>query len=277
MFSVNDFYAADRQALVKLVKLAMGLGIRVGGDARFMVEPRYLSTIAQLVKGERVLEVGFGLCFLTNYLTRYAQWVSACDISLSMLRVVRAMRLTPIDADLFICDALTYTPPLSLTVVSNMPYSITTPLLLRMLTGYGARRLVLTLQREVAMRLTARPGSRDYGRLSVITQCLSNVRVVGTVPPWAFWPSPKVYSAIVELTPLPQPCTDIAALESLTGKVFTQPNKRVIKVLRHFYGLSERNVPRDLMGKRVRDLSISDIVELIKILNDAGKLNLTPK
>ena len=272
MAALNDFYAADKWTLIKLAKSALRLGIKVGGDVHFMVDPSYLNTIAQLIKGEWVLEVGFGLSYLTHYLVKYAQHVYACDVNPVMIKAIKAIGLSEINADLFICDALTYRPPISLTVVSNIPYSITTKLILRMLTDYGARRLVLTLQREVALRLVAKPGSLNYGRLSVIAQCLSSIKVIKHVPPWAFWPRPKVYSTIIELRPLPKPCVNVRALESLTGKLFTQPNKKAFKVLRQFYGLSEEQVPSYLLSKRVRELSIDEVVELVNVLVNMGKI-----
>ncbi|WP_291767708.1 16S rRNA (adenine(1518)-N(6)/adenine(1519)-N(6))-dimethyltransferase RsmA [Caldivirga sp. UBA161] len=272
MVELNDFYAVDKWTLIRLAKSALGLGVRVGGDVHFMVDPWYLNAIAELTKGERILEVGFGLSYLTHYLVKYAQHVFACDVNPMMIKAINAIGLSGVNADLFICDALTYKPPIGLTIVSNIPYSITTRLLLRLLTNYGARRLVLTLQREVALRLAAKPGSTNYGRLSVITQCLSSVKIIKHVPPWAFWPRPKVYSTIVELKPLPKPCVDVKALESLTSKLFTQPNKRAFKVIRQFYGLSEREVPGYLLNKRVRELSIDEVTELVNVLVNMGKI-----
>ncbi|ABW02160.1 16S rRNA (adenine(1518)-N(6)/adenine(1519)-N(6))-dimethyltransferase RsmA [Caldivirga maquilingensis] len=272
MVSLNDFYAVDKWTLIKLAKSALGLGIRVGGDVHFMVDPVYLNTIAQLAKDEKVLEVGFGLSYLTHYLAKYAQHVFACDVNPMMIKAIKAIGLSEVNADLFICDALTYKPPIELTVVSNIPYSITSRLLLRLLTDYGARKLILTLQREVALRLAAKPGSTDYGRLSVITQCLSLVKVIKHVPPWAFWPRPKVYSAIVELKPLPKPCVDVRALESLTSKLFTQPNKKAIKVIKQFYGLREGEAPSYLLNKRVRELSVNEVAELVNVLINMGKI-----
>ncbi|MGC8571092.1 MAG: 16S rRNA (adenine(1518)-N(6)/adenine(1519)-N(6))-dimethyltransferase RsmA [Caldivirga sp.] len=272
MVPINDFYAADKWTLIRLAKSVLKLGVRIGGDVHFMVDPTYLNAIAQLTKGERVLEIGFGLGYLTHYLVKHAQHVFACDVNPIMIKAIKAIGLSRFDADLFICDALTYKPPIGLTVVSNVPYSITTRLLLRLLTNYEARRLVLTLQREVALRLAAKPGSMDYGRLSVVTQCLSLVNIIKHVPPWAFWPRPKVYSTIVELKPLPKPCVDVRALESLTGKLFTQPNKKALKVIRQFYGLREGDLPGQLLNKRVRELSVDEVAELVNMLVNMGKI-----
>jgi len=111
VLGVNDLYAADKWTLIRLAKAAVGLGVRVGGDVHFMVDPVYLNQVAGLTSGDDVLEVGFGLCYLTNYLTKYARRVSACDVNPTMVRVARVLGLIPTDADLFICDALTYTPP----------------------------------------------------------------------------------------------------------------------------------------------------------------------
>lgn len=257
-----------RGDLVRFARLAVAMGIRLGDDVRLMVDTRYLERISSMVVGEDVFEIGFGLGYLTHYLSAKARYVAGCDINPLMYRAIRVLGVDVGDADLFICDALSYTPPRQIVVVSNMPYSITTPLLLRLLISYNMRRGILTLQREVAERLTARAGSRNYGRLSVIAQCMGIIRIVEKIPPSAFIPSPKVYSAIVEITPFNKPCGDIDAIQRLTSKLFTQPNKKVSKVLGQFYGVEPNKIPEDIRDKRVRGLSINDILRLIRILGN---------
>ena len=260
------YIGVTRDYLVKLAKEAVRLGVRVGGGVHFMVEPRYLKTLASLVSGMATLEVGFGLGFLTMYLNQSASHVYACDVDWRMAYAVKALKMPLGDVDLFICDALSFKPARSLAVASNMPYNITSPLLIRLMRDYKPIKLALTVQREVAHRIMAKPGSRNYGRLSVISQCLMNISYIATIPPSAFWPRPRVYSAIVELTPK-EPCGNIDAIEWFTGRVFTQPNRVLRGVLKRVFGEeSLKYTPPELLGKRVRELGLSEVAELAQAL-----------
>src|SRR5439155_275330 len=96
-------------------------------------------------------------------------------------------------------------------VVANLPYSVSTPLLFRLLEeGRRIGRLVLMLQGEVVARLAARPGGKDYGALSIAAQFYCEVRQAFRVPPTCFRPKPRVGSAVVVLTPLPKPRASVA-------------------------------------------------------------------
>ncbi|HHT9141417.1 MAG TPA: ribosomal RNA small subunit methyltransferase A, partial [Candidatus Tripitaka californicus] len=86
-------------------------------------------------------------------------------------------------------------------VVSNLPYSISTPFIIAILTGgLPVECMVLTLQRDIVDRLLARPGTKEYGVLSVIAQLFSDVELLRQLPPEVFWPVPQVESAIVRMT-----------------------------------------------------------------------------
>jgi 16S rRNA (adenine1518-N6/adenine1519-N6)-dimethyltransferase len=116
-------------------------------------------------------------------------------------------------------------------IVANLPYNVATPLLLGWLADIAAfDRLILMFQKEVALRLTAAPGSRDYGRLSVIAQWLTEPKRLFDIPPQAFTPPPKVTSSVVELTPRSAPlAADRRTLERVTAAAFGQRRK----MLRH--------------------------------------------
>lgn len=91
-------------------------------------------------------------------------------------------------------------------VVGNLPYSVSKPILQRLVEARTAlSRMVLTLQKEVAERVVAEPGSRRYGALSILTQLHCDLRLAFTIPPGAFVPPPQVESAVIQLTPLPAP------------------------------------------------------------------------
>ncbi|HXV23544.1 MAG TPA: 16S rRNA (adenine(1518)-N(6)/adenine(1519)-N(6))-dimethyltransferase RsmA [Alphaproteobacteria bacterium] len=120
-------------------------------------------------------------------------------------------------------------------IVANLPYNISTALLVRWLGSIGAfARLTLMFQKEVADRLLARPGSKDYGRLTVLTQWLTVVKPLFNVPAAAFSPPPKVDSTVVQITPRPAPLypADRASLEKITAAAFGQRRKMLRQSLR---------------------------------------------
>src|SRR5690606_32387826 len=117
-------------------------------------------------------------------------------------------RLTVINDDALKIDPLAHlTPPIR--IAANLPYNIGTELLIRWLTPPDWppfwESLTLMFQKEVAERITARPGSKAYGRLALLAQWRTEARIVMTLPPEAFVPAPKVHSAVVQMTALPGP------------------------------------------------------------------------
>jgi 16S rRNA (adenine1518-N6/adenine1519-N6)-dimethyltransferase len=123
-------------------------------------------------------------------------------------------------------------------IVANLPYSVATPLLVGWLKTEPwppwFDRLVLMFQREVALRIVAKPGARDYGRLAVLSQWRTSPRLVLNVPAAAFTPRPKVDSSLVEFLPKEamQPPCDVAALERVTAAAFGQRRKMLRSSLR---------------------------------------------
>ncbi len=124
-------------------------------------------------------------------------------------------------------------------VAANLPYNVATPLLIGWLKGLAAEPsafagLTLMFQKEVALRLAARPRRKDYGRLSVLTQWLTRVQLLFDVPPRAFTPSPKVTSTVVGLEPRggPQFPAKVAALERVTAAAFGQRRKMLRQSLK---------------------------------------------
>ncbi len=124
-------------------------------------------------------------------------------------------------------------------IVANLPYNVATPLLLRWLTALAADPgtivgLVLMFQKEVAERLTAVPGTKAYGRLSIVTQWLCEAQPLFEVPARAFTPPPKVVSTVVGLKPRAQPLAPapMATLERVTGAAFGQRRKMLRQSLK---------------------------------------------
>ena len=129
-------------------------------------------------------------------------------------------------------DALTLDPatlvPAPRRIIANLPYNIATPLLIGWLRRIGDwQALGLMFQKEVAERLVAKPRTKDYGRLSILTQWLTEPDIAFDLPPGAFMPPPKVTSSVVVLRPRSAPLApaDFATLEKVTAASFGQRRK----------------------------------------------------
>lgn len=177
-----------------------------GFGQNFLVDAAVLrATIdaAAVSPADTVLEVGPGLGALTAALAARAGRVVSVELDRRLLPVLaetlapyRNVELVAGDALAFDLDAL---PPGSL-LVANLPYNVATPLIARALESGRFARLVFLVQREVADRLRAAPGSSAYGALSLLVRHFGEARVVRQVRPGAFLPPPKVSSSVVRIT-----------------------------------------------------------------------------
>ena len=146
-------------------------------------------------------------------------------------------RLQVIEGDALEIDPLQFlTPPIR--VAANLPYNVGTELLVRWLTPKDWppywQSLTLMFQREVAHRIVAEPGSKAYGRLALLAQWRADAQIVLNLPPEAFTPPPKVSSAVVHLTALPQPRfpADAAVLNRVVAAAFNQRRKMLRAALK---------------------------------------------
>lgn len=163
-----------------------------------------------------------------------------CIAALADLVDHAAGRLTVIEADALTLDTRDLGPP-PRRVVANLPYNVGTRLLINWLeTLSDYESLTLMFQKEVALRLVAPPGSPDYGRLAVLTTWLAEARLLFDIGPRAFTPPPRVTSAVVRLTPRPQPLhpADPKLLARVTAAAFGQRRKMLRASLKSLGGES---------------------------------------
>ncbi|WJS84432.1 16S rRNA (adenine(1518)-N(6)/adenine(1519)-N(6))-dimethyltransferase RsmA [Paracoccus sp. TOH] len=189
------------------------------------------------LSGCDVIEVGPGPGGLTRGLlaegARHVLAIEKDERALPALAEIAAAypgRLEVVHGDALEVDPLAHlTPPIR--IVANLPYNVGTELLIRWLTPAAWppfwQSLTLMFQKEVAERIVARPGGKAYGRLAVLAQWRSEARIVMTLPPEAFVPAPKVHSAVVQLTALPEPRfpADPAVLNRVVAAGFNQRRK----------------------------------------------------
>jgi len=227
-----------------------GLGARKSLGQNFLLDLNLTGRIARAagdLAGCTVYEVGPGPGGLTRaLLAEGASRVIAverderCLAALADVAAAYTNRLEVIPADALEMDepALFGSSSLPVKVVANLPYNVGTALLIKWLRlpvwpPWWAS-LTLMFQREVALRLVARPSDPDYGRLSILTQWRARPRLLFDVSPKAFVPPPKVTSTIVSITPLDQPVADapLEALEQVTAAAFNQRRKMLRASLR---------------------------------------------
>jgi 16S rRNA (adenine1518-N6/adenine1519-N6)-dimethyltransferase len=191
-----------------------------------------------------------------------------CVAALAELVDAAAGRLEVIEDDALTLD-LTTLACAPRAIVANLPYNVGTPLLLgwlRQIDSY--KSLTLMFQAEVVDRLVAQPGSKAYGRLSVITQHCCDVKRVLAVPARAFTPPPKVDSAVVHLTPRKKrPAIRFEALEAITAAAFGQRRKMLRSSLKALGGedlLAQAGIDPT---RRAEELSVAEFEALARLLN----------
>ena len=196
------------------------------------------------MSGCDVLEIGPGPGGLTRgLLAEGARHVLAIEKDARALPALAEIaeaypgRLTVIHGDALQVDPLAHlTPPIR--IAANLPYNVGTELLIRWLTPKAWppfwESLTLMFQKEVAERITAKPGSKAYGRLALLSQWRADARIVMSLPPEAFVPAPKIHSAVVHLTALPEPRypADPTVLSQVTAAAFNQRRKMLRASLR---------------------------------------------
>ncbi len=224
-----------------------GLMARKSFGQHFLLDLNVTAKIARLagpLEGQTVIEVGPGPGGLTRALIEAGAKVIAVEKDARFLPLLQALadvadgKLTLVNADALTVDeaALLGGPGI---VVSNLPYNVGTPLLIKWLTGpFRPTSMSLMFQKEVAQRIVAAPGSDAYGRLAVITGAVAAARIVMDLPARAFTPPPKVASAVVRIDPLPdRPSPEIlSALEKVTAAAFGQRRKMLRSSLKTLGG-----------------------------------------
>ncbi len=257
-----------------------GLDARKSLGQNFLLDPRLTAKIAAAsgdLVGARVVEIGPGPGGLTRALLEggAAEVVAIerddrCVAALQELAQAFPGRLTIIPG-----DALALDPSSLITaprrIVANLPYNIATPLLIGWLGNIGAyESLTLMFQKEVAGRLAAVPRSGAYGRLSILTQWLTEPRLMFDIPPGAFLPAPKVTSTVVHLTPRPEPqaAAEFAVLESVTAAAFGQRRKMLRSSLKSLKLDTDRIIAEAgvVETARAEELSVPEFCAIARVV-----------
>ncbi len=220
--------------------------------------------------GDSLVEIGPGLGAMTDPLVARCAKLTVIELDRDLAeRLRRRPELDVIEADVLQVDfaALAQRRGQRLRVVGNLPYNISTPILFHLL---GAAADVVDqhfmLQKEVVDRMAAAPGSKDYGRLSVMLQWRYAIESVLDVPPTAFDPPPRVDSAVVRMQPLPPlPAVDAGLLEELVRVAFSQRRKLLRNTLGRWLDERQHTAAFDLQ-RRAEEVPVGEYLALAAAL-----------
>jgi len=235
---------------------------------------------ADVDRNDVILEIGAGLGALTSKLAEHAKKVYAIEVDPKLCKVLNDRFSTAKNVEIICEDVLKMSFPSDFNkIVSNLPYSIATPVTFKIL-GAPFQLAVLMYQLDVAKRLTAQPGTKDYGRLTVAVYYKAEVQILEKVSKTAFYPKPKVDSAIVLL----KPKTKLLRVVNeefflhVVRDLFSYRNKMLKKALAHLFSrkrLKKEEVKRiiDILEKRnispqkrIYTLSPAEFVDIANVI-----------
>ena len=240
----------------------------------FLIEswvPQDIADASGAGAGTGVLEIGPGIGPLTVQLARRADKVAAVELDRALLPILSETladcpNVTVVSGDVMKLDlpALAAQQFAGLTplVCANLPYNITTPVLTLLLESGLFASITVMIQREVAQRICAAPGTGDYGAFSVFCQYHAGTELLFEVPPECFLPAPKVTSAVLRLTPRPAPACvhDEKRFFRVVRGAFGQRRKTLLNALTSAFPLSKDDLracieaaglPADVRGERL--------------------------
>ena len=196
-------------AQIKEIMKENDLVFHKGLGQNFLFDSHYLESIAdsgEITKEDIVLEIGPGLGVLTTRLAERAKKVIAIEIDQNIVPVLKKLtsdfdNIEIINEDVMKTDiSKLIEGEESVKVVANLPYYITTPIIMKLLEGkYNIKSITVMIQKEVAERFVAKAGTKDYGAITLSINYYTNPKITLTVPPSAFIPPPKVHSSVITL------------------------------------------------------------------------------
>ncbi len=234
--------------------------------------------LAQLSGQETVVEIGPGLGALSELLAERCKHLSLIEIDRDLAEKLRQRfaddeRVHLIEANALNVDFQEVVPEPPAIAVANLPYNIATAVIARMTASGVFARMILMVQLEVARRMTAHPGSKDYGVLSIFTQLDTEVSIGLKVGPGAFVPPPKVDSAVVVVIPRAAPAVSIVdrpTFDRLVRAIFTQRRKQLLNSLKQLTPQSAAVLSQAGIDPRRRPetLSLAELAVLANALAD---------
>ncbi len=257
-------------ARVRRVLAKYGIHPKKRLGQHFLLDHNILTAIVracELTPDEYVVEIGAGVGALTGYLAREARGVLAIEVDRSLSQPLGEILEDKSNVKVLFEDALRVDiesevrrafqlgPEAGYKVCGNLPYYITTPIIFHLLaTAPSMRWAVLMVQREVAERMLASPGTKDYGMLTVMIKYRAEVQMLRRVSANCFFPRPEVESALVRITPRRSKRWEIKneeVFEKLVKQSFQKRRKTVHNIVSEFFGIDKAQAAEKLAGLSV--------------------------
>ena len=261
----------------------------------FLIDTHVLEKIiaaSQITKEDFVLEIGPGIGTMTQYLAEYAREVTAVEIDNTLIPILKDTlkdwdNVTVINDDILKVDirklALEKNGGKPIKVVANLPYYITTPIIMGLFENQvPIDSITIMVQKEVADRMQVGPGTKDYGALSLAVQYYAKPEIVANVPPNCFMPRPKVGSAVIRLERYEKPSVEVSN-EKLMFRIirasFNQRRKTLVNGLKNSQELSysreeieevlnECGIPLNIRGEA---LTLAEFASLANAFDEKKK------
>lgn len=235
---------------------------------------------ANVNRNDTIIEIGAGNGSLTTYLVRKAGKVIAYEIDDKLYRRLKEKFIFCDNLILRKEDFLKIDPAMEFSVlpaprkvVANIPYYLTTPLIFKLITSYEyIDDIYLTLQKEYAERLIAKPGTKEYGAVTITVSIFSEPEILFYISRNSFRPPPKVNSAYVHLKKRKKLLIDKELFPKFSKfilRIFSQRRKMLKNTIKSIPNYDESKIPPELIKKRPEELDIKEFIELFKNLYTA--------
>jgi 16S rRNA (adenine1518-N6/adenine1519-N6)-dimethyltransferase len=271
-------------AALKTFLTENGMGMRKKFGQNFLINPGVRQSLVRALEaeaGEDVWEIGSGLGAMTSLLLEQGLLVRAFEIDTGFARVLRTIFSANPNFTLVEGDALKTWPaqPASPYLLGNLPYNIASVLLADFIEkGRFFKRMIVTVQREVARRMAATPGSADYSSFSVLCAVAYRVKPLMVIKGASFYPKPNVDSqaVLLELNESAVASRRPACFYPLVRQLFSARRKTIKNNLAAFLASQGKNIPvQDILGRldgiqRAETLGLEDFMVLAKTIEDMG-------
>ena len=270
--SKREPYLGNPQATIAVLN-KYGFTFQKKFGQNFLIDPHVLDKIiraAEITEDDFVLEIGPGMGTMTQYLAYAAREVYAVEIDKSLIPILEDTlseydNVTVINEDILKVDIAKLAEEKNggrpIKVVANLPYYITTPIIMGLFESHvPVSSITVMVQKEVAMRMQAGPGTKDYGALSLAVQFYAEPYIAANVPPNCFIPRPNVGSAVIRLKTHEQPpiqVKDEAFLFALIRASFNQRRKTLVNSLKN---ASDLKLEKEQILEALRTMGLSETV-----------------
>lgn len=278
----RDLYMPSK---TKEIVLKYGFRFSKSLGQNFLVDGNIIKNIcegADITEADGVIEIGPGIGTLTQQLSRYAKKVVAIELDKKLIPILEDTlegidNIKVINRDVLKVDLEKLIEEefegLNVKVVANLPYYITTPIIMKLLeTKLPIESISVMIQKEVAERMIANPGKKDYGALSVAVQYYSKPEIITIVPKTVFIPQPNVDSAVIKLDIYKNPPVDVVddrLMFSVVKSAFGQRRKTILNALSGGYLELDKETIKEVLEiadidpkKRGEVLSIEDFAHI---------------